>query len=397
MNLPDAKSIFTGVLCVAWATLFTSLATAQRAELAEPSSDVLSDSEWQRVDDAVERSLKWLANQQQRDGSFPTSPLGQPGVTSLCVMAFMANGHLPGDGPYGDQLSKAVGYISSCQKRNGLISLTAPNRPDLSRGVQHDVGVSASYNHAISALALGECYSTGRGIDSKELDKVITQAIETTLEIQQFRKRRKEDLGGWRYLNVTSDSMERYDSDLSVTGWFLMSLRSAKNAGFDVPQSKIDDAVAYVRRCYHKEYGTYQIMATRHERLSRGMGGAGILALAHAGEHDDPEVRKAGDWILKYDFQVYNHNEDFDTAGWVDDRYHYSVFQCSQAMYQLGGRYWAEYFPPVVDVLLENQQADGSWSPESHFYDTRYGNAYTTSLVLLALGAPNQLLPIFQR
>ena len=29
--------------------------------------------------------------------------------------------------------------------------------------------------------------------------------------------------------------------------------------------------------------------------------------------------------------------------------------------------------------------------------DRRYGNAYTTSLVLLAVGAPNQLLPIFQR
>jgi hypothetical protein len=34
-----------------------------------------------------------------------------------------------------------------------------------------------------------------------------------------------------------------------------MSLRSAKNAGFDVPKATIDDAVAYVRRCFQPKYG----------------------------------------------------------------------------------------------------------------------------------------------
>lgn len=396
MNRPTL-SIRTTAACTTLLVCLTNTALAQPATVAESSSNVLSDAEWKRVDDSVGRGLEWLASQQQRDGSFPTTAFGQPGVTSLCVMAFMAHGHLPGDGPYGKQLSNAVGYIASCQKSNGLISLTAPNRPELSRKVNHEVGVSASYNHAISALTLSECFSNGRGIDSSELEKKIARAIETTLEIQKFNKRRKEDLGGWRYLGITQDSRELYDSDLSVTGWFLMSLRSAKNAGFDVPQSAIDEAVAYVRRCFNKEYGTYQIMATRYDRRSRAMAGAGILALAHAGEHDDPDVKKAGDWILKYDFQVYNRPENFNRPGWVDDRYHYSVFNCSQAMYQLGGHHWAQFFPPTARTLLDNQQTDGSWQAEGHRFDTQYGNAYTTSLVLLALGAPNQLLPIFQR
>jgi hypothetical protein len=66
-------------------------------------------------------------------------------------------------------------------------------------------------------------------------------------------------------------------------------------------------------------------------------------------------------------------------------------------MYQLGGRYWEQFFPGVVKTLLANQQSDGSWPAESHFHDAQFGNAYTTALMVLTLGAPNQLLPIYQR
>src|SRR5215204_99375 len=66
--------------------------------------DVLSTDEWNRVDAAVERTLTWLAAQQRPDGSFPTLDTGQPAVTSLCVLAFMAHGHMPGHGPYGGRL-----------------------------------------------------------------------------------------------------------------------------------------------------------------------------------------------------------------------------------------------------------------------------------------------------
>ena len=64
----------------------------------DEQSKVLSPSEWRRLDSAVDRALAWLATQQQQDGSFPTLTQGQPGVTSLCVLAFMAHGHEPGRG-----------------------------------------------------------------------------------------------------------------------------------------------------------------------------------------------------------------------------------------------------------------------------------------------------------
>src|SRR5262249_6547246 len=153
----------------------------------------------------------------------------------------------------------------------------------------------------------------------------------------------------------------------------LMFLRSARNAGFEVPKQSIDAAVAYVRRSYSQKYGAFGYIADGGDYRSRGMAGAGILALAHAGYHGAAEARQSGDWILQHDFDQYNVIEPF-TQSWNNDRYHYGLFNCCQGMYQLGGRYWEQFFPRVVHTLLANQQPDGSWAAESHFHDGPFGN-----------------------
>ncbi len=355
--------------------------------------DVLSPSEWERVDDSVDRALTWLASQQQRNGAFPTLPQGQPGVTSLCVMAFAAHGHLPGEGPYGAQLLKAVEFIMTCQKQNGLVALVAPRGRTISRNVGFETGTTATYNHAISSLVLSEVYAMGEVSQLDRIQSVIEMALEATLVMQKWPKQRREDRGGWRYLNTS----QRYDSDLSASGWHLMFLRSAKNAGFDVPQAPIDEAVSFVRNCYRPQFGAFLLHASDEDFRSRGMAGAGILALAHAGFHNAPEAKQAGDWILKNDFKRYNVILPFGQPDYPDDRYHYGVFNCTQAMYQLGGKYWQQFYPPTVKVLLDNQKSNGSWSAENHQNDGKFGNAYASALVVMTLGAPNQLIPIFQR
>ncbi len=78
-------------------------------------NDVLSRGEWARVDASVDLALKWLAAQQRPDGSFPSLDAGQPAVTSLCMMAYMSHGHLPGEGRYGKALERATDYVLSCQ------------------------------------------------------------------------------------------------------------------------------------------------------------------------------------------------------------------------------------------------------------------------------------------
>ena len=110
-----------------------------------------------------------------------------------------------------------------------------------------------------------------------------------------------------------------------------------------------------------------------------------------------PRAQKAGDWILENDFNKYNVIHPYGQPDYPDDRYHYGVFNCTQAMYQLGGKYWQQFYPPTVKVLLDNQSPEGSWSAENHQNDGKFGKAYASALVVMTLGAPNQLIPIFQR
>lgn len=365
-------------------------------EAGDAAHDVLPEKEWGRVDAAVDRALTWLASQQQADGSFPTVEMGQPGVTSLCVMAFMAHGHVPGAGKYAKSLERATDYVLASQKENGLLSRVGPDGPRISRNLVHEIGEAAAYNHAISSLMLSEYYGLNQSQKSEQIKKAIEKAVATTLEMQRWVKSPVEDQGGWRYVSAP---VYGRDSDLSVTGWELMFLRSARNDGFNVPRKSIDDAVGYIRRCYKKDKGTFVYMLNRGKAdlRSRAMAGAGVLALAHAGLHNTPEAKNSADWLQQYSFEEYNHVEVFGQPVFPIDRYHYSLFNSCQAMYQMGGKYWQQFFPRIVRALLANQQPNGSWPPESHKNDAQFGNSYTTSLVVLSLGAPNQFLPVFQR
>jgi hypothetical protein len=109
-----------------------------------------------------------------------------------------------------------------------------------------------------------------------------------------------------------------------------------------------------------------------------------------AGRHQTPEARAAGDWILARPFGKY-----LEQVG-QHDRFFYGAFYCSQAMFQLGGRHWQEFFPTLCKTLVDNQAADGSWAEEPG-YDRIFGNVYSSAIAVLALSPRYQLLPVFQR
>jgi len=357
------------------------------------SGDVLRPDQWRKVDASLERGIVWLATQQRADGSFASIDYAQPAVTSFCLLAFMAQGENLTDSKYKQQLSKAVDFIAAQQKPNGMIATIAPNTSPIPRVVDfHAVGRPSVYNHAISALALTEAYGQCTPEQSKQLKPVIERAIAATLEMQRWKNKKLSEVGGWRYLNPRASG----DSDLSLTGWQLMFLRSAKNAGFDVPSESIDSAVEFVERCFlkRKDRQVFGYLVDDNSRCTRAMAGAGILALAHAGKHGSKEAITSGEMILKNNFNEYNGGQLFKNST-EPDRYHYGVVLCTQAMYHLGGKYWSQFFPPLVKTLLDNQQKDGGWPAEK--IDPGNGRCYSTSLCILALSVPNQMLPIFQR
>jgi len=346
--------------------------------------DVLSPEQQRGMEASIDRALAWMATQQQKDGSFAGHEGGQPGITSLCIMAFLSRGHLPGRGPYGAHLNKALEFVLSCRKPDGLICKLTPGP---TYGGQEDASHSGLYNHAISGLMLCEAYGTTDAEQAQRIRRAVDQAISTALKFQKERKRNTTDLGGWRYVRRTWG----FDSDLSVTSWHLLFLRAAKNSGFEVPTQAVMDGLAYTKRCWdpQKQVFLYTIPVD-YNLPKRACAGMGILSLSMAGEHNSPMAQEAGQWILRHSFTPYNEGHQWD-------RYHYGVFYCTQAMFQLGGRYWQQFFPPLVTTLLANQGRDGSWQPEARGNNAIFGNVYTTSLVVIALATPYQLLPIFQR
>src|SRR6185295_3321448 len=101
---------------------------------------------------------------------------------------------------------------------------------------------TASYSHAIAGLMLGEVY----GQVHRERARAVKQAIEKGLQFTrelQLRRKPAADIGGWRYLRNNIGP----ESDLSVTAWQLMFMRSARNAEFTIPQAYVDEAMAYVQ------------------------------------------------------------------------------------------------------------------------------------------------------
>jgi hypothetical protein len=365
-------------------------ADSAAANRRPPRMEVLSDAEWARIDESIKRALRYLVSQQAADGSFLSADAGQPAVTAFCVMAFLSAGYQPGEGMYGRQLQRAIDFALQCQRQDGLFSLANVDQPIEANwgGASH----AATYNHAITGLMLGEVFGQTTQEQAQRIRPAIDRAIAYTRRLQQRPKAHPVDFGGVRYIRDVqkSSSGGGGDGDLSCTSWHLMFLRSAKNAGFQVPVEYVDQMLQFVNNCYDRRSGGFNYSTyTNGKYQTRGMTGAGVLCLFLSGKYDREIEVNSGRWILERPFRPYrvtNHNQE---------RYHYSAYYCSQAALMLGGQHWEKFYPDFAAVLLENQERDGSWPPERE--DQDFGRTYTTALSVLSLTPPYQLLPIYQR
>jgi len=312
----------------------------------------------------VDRGLDWLAKSQDSTGGWNTrNAPGQSApaaVTSLAAMSFMARGHVPGQGPYGEVLNRAIDYVLGQQKSDG--SLASDQRFTM-------------YEHGISTVMLCEAYGMLDEPRQKKAHAAISKAIRLILDAQQVQKPRL-DQGGWRYSPTSNDS------DISVTGWQLMALRDAANIGAAVPKKAIDAGIAYILTQAAPSGGfTY-----RGGNANAALTGTGILALELLGQHHSKQAIAAGEYL-----------KDPRNLKLEDQFYYYSVYYCSQAAWQLGDRYWAAINPIIRDSLIKRQAIDGSWPMPSNSTEQLGGTALGTSMAVLALTVPYRYLPIYQR
>jgi len=332
---------------------------AQDAEEAPAAQeDALKKYEAQ-VDQAVERGLQYLAERQTESGAFQSTWTDNTGVVSLCVMAFLARGHTPGDGPYGEVINKGVDYVLDHSAKNGMLI----GRNSQSGGM---------YSHSISSLMLSEVSGMVNEERQRRIDEALPKALKIILSAQQVHKNAAHQ-GGWRYSSASRDS------DISCTGWPLMALRSARNSGAHVPREAIEDAVGFILRCRNQD-GGFGYVPGGSSGVART--GVGLLSLELCGHHDSAEARSAAEWILKR-----------PKPSW----YYYGLYYCSQGMYQIGGDYWERYAPLLYEDLLPRQAKDGSWPDNISSGSQRAGKAYSTAMAVLALSVPYCQLPIYQR
>jgi hypothetical protein len=286
-------------------------------------------------------------------------------------MAFLSRGHMPGEGPYGRHLNAAIDYTLNCQGSRGLIAKRIWDK--------------TTYNHAIGGIMLSEVYGMTDRPRGERIRTAVERALAHTLSIRKPDPTRRGRRAGWRYMSRRPPE----DADVLVTAWQLMFLRSARNAGFQIPAEVIDNAMACVKRCYRPASGAF-CYQPNGRYCSAATSASGILALSLGGLHNTDMARNAGNWLIAHPLGGYR------GAPQKNRYYHYSIYYCSLAMFQLGERYWESFYPAAVRTLLANQRGDGSWPAETGDM-LMYGNAYTTALVVQSLAPAYQLVPIYQR
>jgi prenyltransferase beta subunit len=314
-----------------------------------------------QIDAAIAKALEHLAKNQQPSGAWSLNQFGEStSSTSLAVMAFLAAGHVPGEGPYATHIDRGVRWVLDQQQENGMLVKERGHGP--------------MYSHGISTLMLAEVAGMLDEKLSERCRAALQRAVRVILLAQTVRKDRN-NAGGWRYHPSSNDS------DLSVTGWQLLALRAAKNLGTDVPAENIDAAVEYVKRCSFRDRGFgYQ----PGSGSSPTRAGTGILCLEICGVHHSPEALGAADYLLQQPLRA------------DQEWFFYGVYYCTIGMFQVGGKHWERGKEHLIPLLLNLQAEDGSWNGRQG-QERGLGTVYATSMAVLALSAEYQFLPIYQR
>jgi hypothetical protein len=339
------------------------------ALLTGPSRSALAQQPNIRIGEAVprdvremyDRGLQYLAATQSQNGDWTGGSMDQgPGVTGLCLMAFLASGEDPNYGIYSNQVRRAVRSLIAGQNAStGYLG-------------------NSMYHHGFGLLGLAEAYGAvdernlwqdGKGQDKRSIGAALELAVRAAITSQK-----KNSLGAWRY------SPDSTDADTSVSGAVLVGLLAARNAGIEVPDESIDKAISY-----------YQKMTSNSGQVAySGLGGfdnslarisIGSLVYSLARRKDLPQYKATVAFLSQ---QI----ETPASQPYPD----YTRYYQAQALFQGDVAAWEKWNKLLIRQLKLAQQPDGSFKSQQQF-----GPAITTSMSLLALALNYRFLPIYER
>ncbi|MCC7476254.1 MAG: terpene cyclase/mutase family protein [Pirellulales bacterium] len=328
---------------------------------------LLSGGGTAKTEGAVAMGLKWLATQQRGNGMWSlrgpyangAGTENTEAATAMALLAFQGSGYTPAGDP---------NHVYTPVVRRGWAALL--KRLEEDGRFFHDVPESHQlYTQAQCTIALCELYAmTG---DNAYYDPA-QRAIDYCVRIQTQQ-------GGWRYNPGT-------DSDMSVTGWFVMALQSARMAGIEVPSpvfDKISQFLDSVARDEGSRYA-YQIQAGATLTLSA----EGLLCRQYLGwPHDDPRLDRGVEYLLA------------NLPEW-NKRNAYYWYYATQVLHHMEGNRWRNWNGQMRDLLPEHQEKRGkergSWDPRGDRWGDAGGRLYVTCLSLYTLEVYYRHLPLYR-
>lgn len=310
----------------------------------------------------VSRGFAYLIRRQGETDSFGSSQYSVA-ENALMGLAFLAGGYDDHSGPrdYVEALKRNTNRLLSHQKKNGYF----------------DDDNSRMYGHGFATLFLAELYGMSEGQHER-----LRSALELAVKLIEHSQGQE---GGWDYVpGGLTGRLERLGGgDTSITVCQTLALRAARNLGIEIDARVIDRAKRYIWNAQKEDGGfAYRVGGSlKIKDFSEfPRSAAGVCVLYSLGEYDTTRMRRGVDYLSDH----YRKLNDFP---------HYAHYYCAQAMFQVGGRRWEEYFRWVSREIIDSQRDDGSWKQGT--YET--SSPVRTAMALIVLQLPYRFLPIHER
>ncbi|MCC9599530.1 terpene cyclase/mutase family protein [Stieleria sp. JC731] len=319
----------------------------------------------QETEDAVELGLAWLKRQQRSDGSWSLIGPYSTGArfenstsaTAMALLAFMGAGNTHQAGPYKTEVIRGIRWLV--------------NRQDPSGWMAHDsMAQQGMYAQAQATIAVCELYAM---TNDYWLRKYAQRAC-------NFAAKAQSPQGGWRY-------QPRFDSDTSVTGWFLVGLKSGEAAGLEIDEKIFEDVSRYIDSVADERYSggySYQV----GEPASPSMTAEALLCRQYLGWHRNMPGMRNGLATL-----VNNHPIE------VTEPDVYYWYYAAQSIHHFGGPLWEQWNERMKTELPASQvkqgRERGSWNSTRDAWGQHAGRLYTTCMSLFCLEVYYRHMPIY--
>ena len=331
-----------------------------------------------KTESAVDLGLMWLANHQEVDGRWDAAKYDGEAKeefniadSGAAMLAFLGAGYTDKVGKYKMNVKKGFEYLLSKQKGDGSFG-------------------DSNYTNGMCTMALAE--AVGMGCGNPNWRKSLESAVDFILKQQN-------EYAGWDYRGPSKRT------DMSLTGWCIMALKSALIAGvkeneikrsFTIVGDLLNDT-SYTKDNTSTTKGEawYDKFAPNDTQSKRGAGDAMIpiamLIRQYLGWN------RTENWMVaaangqvghlpKARAQEVGPNAIMNQAFTVSI---YRIYYAYLALFQQGGDIWKTWNESVTPEILKAQRLDGdfkgSWDSGNDHSVKPGGRPLSTAFLCLSL------------